>query len=57
MKSVPEQLDDKKVTDLFHCPSSYDRSLLQDDIHKILEEFSMLDEFHYNLSNEDFAMK
>lgn len=30
---------------------------LQDDIHKTIEEFSMLDEFHCNLSNEDFAMK
>ncbi|CAF4566002.1 unnamed protein product [Rotaria socialis] len=40
MKSVPEQLDDKK-----------------DDIHKVLDEFTMLDEFCYNLSNEDFAMK
>ncbi|CAF4290444.1 unnamed protein product, partial [Rotaria sp. Silwood2] len=40
MKSVPEQLDDKK-----------------DDIHKVLEEFAMLDEFYYNLSNEDFALK
>lgn len=29
----------------------------QDDIQKILEEFSMLDEFFCNLSNEDFAMK
>ncbi|CAF1941259.1 unnamed protein product [Rotaria magnacalcarata] len=40
MKSVPEQLDDKK-----------------DDIHKVLDEFTMLDEFCYNLSNEDFAIK
>jgi hypothetical protein len=40
MKSVPEQLDDKK-----------------DDIHKVIEEFAMLDEFYYNLSNEDFSMK
>ncbi|CAF1149286.1 unnamed protein product [Adineta steineri] len=40
MKSVPEQVDDKK-----------------DDIQKILEEFTVLDEFFYNLSNEDFQLK
>ncbi|CAF1258579.1 unnamed protein product, partial [Adineta ricciae] len=40
MKSVPEQVDDKK-----------------DDIQKVLEEYVVLDEFMYNLSNEDFGLK
>jgi dynein heavy chain, axonemal len=29
----------------------------KDDITSVLEEFNMLDEFLYNLSNEDFNMK
>jgi len=62
MKSVPEQLDDKKVNRFIFCFVLFnflliDFCFIKDDIHKVLEEFTMLDEFYYNLSNEDFAMK
>jgi len=59
MKSVPEQLDDKKVNRFVFFLSNllFIYFPIKDDIHKVLEEFTMLDEFYYNLSNEDFAMK
>ena len=42
---------------MFNPSLLYSFSFIKDDLQKVLEEFSMLDEFHYNLSNEDFALK
>ena len=61
MKAVPGLLEDKKVYISFFNSINF-LSILnlinkQDEITNVMEEFALLDEFLFNLSNEDFNMK